>query len=131
MQAIPCSAATEVTMGTTFFCPFCGKQSPEDEQICKRCGRSIEHWKDHPYEERLLLTLHHPLREHRMMAIQILGQGRYKRAVPAFEAMIRAGQDVYTLREIVYALSRIKSPASQQLIGRLRETSIPGCANSM
>ena len=105
-------------MSVIFFCPFCGKQSPEDEQVCKRCGRSIEHWKDHPYEERLLLTLHHPLREHRMMAIRILGQRRYERAVPVFEEMIRAGQDVYTLREIVYALSRMNTSDSQRLIAQ-------------
>jgi len=112
-------------VSTTFFCPFCGKQSPEDEQVCKRCGKSIEHWKDHPYEERLLLTLNHPLREHQMMAIQILGRQRYVRAVPVFEEMINAGQDVYALREIVFALSLIKTDASCRLITKLRDHPSP------
>jgi len=106
-------------MSTTFFCPFCGKQSPYDERVYSGCGKSIEHWRDHAFEERLLLTLHHPIQEHRMMAIQILGQRRYKRAVPVFEEIINAGQDVYTLREIAYALSQIDTRDSHRLIGLL------------
>lgn len=112
-------------MSTTFFCPFCGKQGPEDERICSRCGKSIGLWKDHPYEERLLLTLHHPLLEHRMMAIQILGQRKYERAVPVFAEMIAEGEDVYTLREIVFALSRIKTDDSCRLIAQLRDHPSP------
>jgi len=106
-------------MSTTFFCPFCGKQSPDDEQVCPRCGKSLNHWREHPFEERLLLTLRHPLQEHRMMAIRILGQKRYERAVPVFEEMIATGQDVYSLREIVYALSQIGTTDSNRLIGDL------------
>jgi len=112
-------------MSTTFFCPFCGSQSPDDERVCSRCGKSLDHWREYPFEERLLLTLHHPLMEHRMMAIQILGQRRYKRAVPLFAEMIAASQDVYTLREIVYALSRMKTNDSDLLIAKLRDHPSP------
>ena len=56
-----------------------------------------------------------------MMAIQILGQRKYKRAVPFFAEMIAAGQDVYTLSEIVYALSQMNTEDSRQLITKLRE----------
>lgn len=112
-------------MSTTFFCPFCGKQSPNEEQVCSRCKKSLDHWRDHPFEERLLLTLHHPIQEHRMMAIRILGQRRYERAVPVFEEMIDAGQDVFTLREIVFALSQIGTTSSNRLIGDLRDHPSP------
>jgi HEAT repeat protein len=108
-------------MSTTFFCPFCGKQSPDDDPVCHSCGKSIEHWREHAFEERLLLTLHHPIQEHRMIAIQILGQRKYERAVPVFAEMIAAGQDVYTLREIVYALLQMNTENSRQLITKLRE----------
>jgi predicted amidophosphoribosyltransferase len=122
MQAIPCGAVIKVpVMSTTFFCPFCGKQGPDDAQVCTQCGKSIDHWREHAFEERLLLTLHHPIQEHRMMAIQILGQRKYERAVPVFAEMIAAGQDVYTLREIVYALSQMNTEDSRQLITKLRE----------
>jgi hypothetical protein len=107
-------------MSTTFFCPFCGRQSPDDEQVCPRCGKSLNHWRKHPFDERLHLTLRHPLQEHRLMAIRILGQKRYERAVPVFEEMITAGQDVYTLREIVFALSQIDTPDCSRLIAQLR-----------
>ena len=56
-----------------------------------------------------------------MMAIQILGQRKYERAVPVFAEKIAAGQDVYTLREIVYALSQMNTEDSRQLITKLRE----------
>jgi hypothetical protein len=112
-------------MSTIFFCPFCGRQSPDDELVCLRCGKPLDHWREFPYEERLLLTLHHPIREHRMMAVRILGQRRYDRAVPLFEEMIKNGQDVYTLRGIVYALSQIDTHNCRRLIAKLREHPSP------
>jgi hypothetical protein len=124
--SIPCGAATEAAgMSTTFFCPFCGKPGPDDDPVCHSCGKSIKYWREHTFEERLLLTLHHPIREHRMMAIQLLGQRKYERAVPVFAEMITAGQDVYTLREIVCALSQIKTNESRQLLVQLREHPSP------
>ncbi|OPX64865.1 MULTISPECIES: HEAT repeat domain-containing protein [unclassified Methanoregula] len=106
-------------MSTTFFCPFCGISGQEAGEVCTRCGKSLDSWKEHPFEERLLLTLRHPITEQRMLAIRILGQRRYERAVPFFAEMIAAGQDVYTLREIVSALARINSPESRALADRL------------
>ena len=60
-----------------------------------------------------------------MSAIQILGEKRYERAVPVFEEMISSGHDVYTLREIVLALSRFDTPDSRRLIAKLRDHSSP------
>jgi predicted amidophosphoribosyltransferase len=71
-------------VSTTFFCPFCGKKRPDDDQVCPRCGKSLDHWREYPFEERLLLTLHHPIQEQRMAAIQLLGKRQYWRAIPAF-----------------------------------------------
>lgn len=112
-------------MGTTFFCPFCGRQSPDDEQTCPRCGKSLYRWREYPFEERLLLTLHHPLPEHQMIAIQLLGLGKYGRAVPVFAEMIAAGQDVYVLREIAVALSQMDTADSRRVLERLRDHPSP------
>ena len=88
-----CGAATEVPgMSATFFCPFCRKRNRSDVGHCPHCSNSLEHWREQTYEERSLLTLHHPVREYRMMAIQILGQRRYGRAVSVFEEMVSAGR---------------------------------------
>ncbi len=106
-------------MGTTFFCPFCGKASPRDDRICSRCGKSLDHWLEYPFEERLLLNLHHPLPEHQMMAIQTLGRRKYGRAVPIFAEMIAAGQDVYVLREIAVALSQMDTADSRRVLEKL------------
>ena len=112
-------------MSMIIFCPFCGKQRLDDDPFCPSCRKSIGHWREHAFEERLLLTLHHPIQEHRMMAIQILGQRKYERAVPVFAEMVAAGQDVYTLRGIVHALSQINTNDSRQLIARLRDHPSP------
>jgi hypothetical protein len=60
-----------------------------------------------------------------MMAIQILGQRKYARAVPVFAEMIAEGQDVYTLREMVFALSRMNTDDSCRLIARLQDHPSP------
>jgi hypothetical protein len=60
-----------------------------------------------------------------MMAIQILGQRKYERAVPVFAEMMAEGQDVYTLREIVLALSRMNTDDSRRLIALLRDHPSP------
>ena len=112
-------------MSTTFFCPFCGISGQEDNKVCSRCGKSLDYWKEHPFEERLILTLRHPITEQRMLAIRILGQRRYGRAVPFLAGMIAAGQDVYTLREIVSALAHINTPESHELLERLRKHPSP------
>jgi hypothetical protein len=112
-------------MSMIIFCPFCGKQRLDDDPFCPSCRKSIGHWREHAFEERLLLTLHHPIQEHRMMAIQILGRRKYERAVPVFAEMIAAGQDIYTLREIVYALSQMNTSESRKVIARLRDHPSP------
>jgi hypothetical protein len=60
-----------------------------------------------------------------MMAIQILGRRKYKRVVPVFAEMIAGSQDVYTLREIVYALSQMNTEDSRQLITKLHDHPSP------
>ena len=60
-----------------------------------------------------------------MMAIQILGQRKYKPAIPVFADMIVAGQDVYTLREIARALVSMDSPEGREVLDGLREHPSP------
>jgi HEAT repeat protein len=112
-------------MAVTFFCPFCGKATTDEEKTCSRCGNSIERWREFPFEERLLLTLRHPIVEYRMMAIQLLGQRRYARAVPIFTEMISTERDVYILREIAFALARIGTPESRRVLEQLNAHKSP------
>jgi hypothetical protein len=106
-------------VGTTFFCPFCGNEGPENERVCSRCGRSIERWLDIPFEERLLQTLKHPIREYRMMAIQILGQRKYEHAVPTLKKLAASERDVSLVREIAMALMAIDSDESRRILASL------------
>lgn len=69
--------------------------------------------------------LRHPLREHRMNAIRLLGQKRYPRAIPFFAEMVAGGQDVYTLGAIIAALRAIDTPESCRLADTLKNHPSP------
>ncbi|MDO8841501.1 HEAT repeat domain-containing protein [Methanocalculus sp.] len=112
-------------MSTLYFCPFCGKESCIDESICSDCSQSLDQVGEKSFEERLLLTLRHPIPQQRMLAILILGRRRYEPAVPVFEELITSGQDVYTLREMVSALSLIDTHEGRRLLRRLRDHPSP------
>ena len=67
-------------------------------------------------------TLEHPVQESRMMAIQILGNLGSQAALPAFEELLQNPHtEVYELREILVALSKIKGSRSRELIKAARE----------
>ena len=59
------------------------------------------------------------------MAIQIPGQRRYARAVPAFQEMINGSPDAFMPKEIVTARARIDTFESRQLRECLRNHPFP------
>jgi len=68
-----------------------------------------------------MLALRHPVREHRMMAIQLLGDMKSQAAVPAFRSIIRAGDDFYAIRQIIVALSKIGNDECLDIIRSLKD----------
>lgn len=104
----------------TLFCPKCWREVQEPEVNCGGCDFPLSEYTGLSYEEKLLLALKHPLQEHRMIAIRLLGDLRSDRAVPVFESMLGADEDFYTVRAVLRSLRKIGSPASVEIISRLR-----------
>lgn len=95
------------------FCLRCWAEIAEGDSSCPTCGYALQQYLELSYEEKLLLALQHPIRENRMMAIELLGRLGSRRALPEFEKMLQTESDFYLLREILYALAQIEDPQSQ------------------
>ncbi len=95
-----------------FFCPACGGNVAATEATCPSCGFDLAAHRADSYEQKLLLALRHPVREHRMMAIQLLGELGSTAAVEPLKGMLAAESDYFTLCEVLKALAKIGSPSS-------------------
>ena len=101
-----------------YFCPSCWTPFAEDRLTCPVCGYDFGAYSALPYEEKLRLALNHPVREHRMMAIETLGRLRSRSAIPALGRLLATERDYYALRDVLHALARIDSPESTALVRR-------------
>jgi HEAT repeat protein len=93
----------------TFFCPGCGTRIDPAEALCPACGFDLCAHLGDSYEQKLILALAHPIREHRMMAIQVLGELRSVAAAEPLKAILAAEDDYFVLREVLTSLARIDS----------------------
>jgi hypothetical protein len=94
----------------------------ENASICAYCRYDLTGYGRLPYEEKLILALKHPIRENRMLAIQLLGDLRSKKAISVFEAMLHDETDFYVIREVVRS-RKIGGKDSEQLLSSLSEHS--------
>ncbi len=99
--------------GMRYFCPSCWREIDAAPQRCPACGADLTRFHALPYEDKLLRALRHPVLDHRLMAIVILGQRRSERAVPSLRAVLDSEDNVYVLREALRALARIGGPRAQ------------------
>lgn len=97
-------------MARRFFCPGCWMEIGEKVDRCPHCGYALEDFQGLSYENKLLLALHHPVRENRMMAIRILGDLASRVAVPALGDLLPGERDYYVIREIIRSLFKIGGP---------------------
>lgn len=104
----------------TFFCPQCWTEISESAGGCPHCGYDLSSYERLSYEEKLILSLKHPIRENRMMAIQLLGNLKSEKAVVALECMLESEEDFYVLRETIHALAGIGGAESMRIIRGLR-----------
>lgn len=107
-------------MASCYYCPACWHQIHEEGTCCLMCGYDLSDDAALPYEEKLFHALKHPIRENRMMAIQILGERRSYGAVSRLAAILETESDVYVIREIMHALSQIGNESSRDLIEQLK-----------
>ncbi len=88
--------------------------------ICPHCGYAISEYESLSYEKKLICALKHPVRENRMMAIQILGELQSHAALSYFADILETEEDFYIIREIIQALNKIGGEESKELIRRLK-----------
>lgn len=100
----------------TWFCPNCWEIIPENETRCPTCGYELSEYAGLSYDEKLVRSLSHRIRENRLAAVSILGERRVEQALPIFEQMLENDPDVYVAREIVRALSHFQSEQATQLL---------------
>ncbi|AEA47524.1 HEAT repeat domain-containing protein [Archaeoglobus veneficus] len=105
---------------TTYFCPKCWSEFKEDFRKCPVCGYDITEYKKLPYEDRLIISLGHPVREVRMNTIRLLGHMKSEKVLPHFEKMADT-EDVFILMAIVDSLAIIRSRRAIELLSRLAE----------
>lgn len=107
-------------MPTRFYCPNCWNEVAEGTRICPYCGFDLSSYDILSYEEKLLLSLKHPIRENRMIAIQLLGKLKSRAALPVFESILDSERDFYVIREIIFALIKIDDEKSRALLSKLK-----------
>jgi HEAT repeat protein len=95
---------------TTFFCPKCWAQVAESASVCPECGTDIAQWKaEHDYADQLIAALRHPIPTTQVLAAEVLGERREKKAVPALIETLNTTGDAYLAAAAVEALSKIGS----------------------
>lgn len=100
----------------TYFCPVCWKEMPAETTVCPSCGADLLTFSSQPMEDKLLAALNHPVPENRRLAIQVLGETKSERAVPALKAMLESEEDIYVLIDALKALAAIRTSQSLGLI---------------
>lgn len=68
------------------------------------------------FEEKLIYALRHPVRENRMMAVQLLGEMKSEKAVTAFASILESEKDFYVIREVINSLKKTGTPEGIRLI---------------
>ena len=102
---------------TVFFCPNCWREITSEARTCDRCGYDLDRYAALSYEEKLLLALHHPIRENRMMAVETLGRLRSEAALPEWERLLADDdEDFYLLSAVLRALAHLGTPEAVALL---------------
>jgi HEAT repeat protein len=107
-------------MASCFFCPNCWKEINAQADSCEYCSYDLKKCKNLSYEEKLINALRHPVRENRMIAIQVLGELRSRAALTMFASILETEEDFYVIREIMRALEKIGGAESKEMILRLK-----------
>jgi HEAT repeat protein len=101
----------------TYYCPNCWRELSEQDDVCPTCGYLMADFSRLALEEKLLLSLSHPVLDSQMMAAQILGNLGSTKALPQFEVILSDPKTkIYLLREVIQALSKIRHPKSAELL---------------
>ncbi len=104
-----------------FFCPGCWKEVDENCKICPYCGYDLSSFTSLPFEEKLLISLNHPVKEIRRRIIYFIGKKGIEKALPYFEKILEEEKDPVILFEVVDALRRFNSPQALKILEKARK----------
>jgi HEAT repeat protein len=94
--------------------------------VCPACGYILEDYSRLSLEEKLVMSLSHPVLDSRMMAVRILGKLGSVQALPEFDKMISDQEaDFYLLQEVIRTLPKIQHPNSIELLRKASLHSSP------
>lgn len=102
----------------TFWCPRCWRSIPVECAVCPACSFDLDAYERLPFAEKLLLSLHHPVAENRMIAVEMLGRMRYAPAVAEFDKLLRQDPDALFLRAVAAALREIGTAEARSALER-------------
>ncbi|MCL4561366.1 MAG: HEAT repeat domain-containing protein [Chloroflexi bacterium] len=103
----------------TYYCPQCWTILNGQMANCPECGYELSRFSELPYEDKLLISLHHPVQDNRIMAIEILGNTGSRKAIPEFEQILaQESEDYYVLRAVLLAASKIGGAQGVALLER-------------
>ena len=100
----------------THYCPECWSTLQGTEITCPNCGFLLQKYNQLAFEEKLLVALHHPVPERRIMAAQILGNLHSQQAISEFENIIAVENDYFFLRAVLLAVAKIKHPRQMDIL---------------
>ena len=84
--------------------------------MCPQCGADLSEYDHLSIEQKYILALRHPVSKNRIMAVRYLGELGSRAALPEFERMLQEEKEYYVLREVVFALTRIRDPQTRRLL---------------
>lgn len=101
----------------TYYCPNCWKSVDASLHACPACGYELQGFDQLAFEDKLLAALNHSVPERRIMAAQILGNLKSRRALVEFEKIIRnTDSDYFTLRAVLLATAKIDHPKRNTIL---------------
>jgi HEAT repeat protein len=93
---------------TTFYCPNCWREIPEQVITCPHCYTSIsDRIAESDYADKLIAALRHKEPTTPVRAAWILGERREQRAVAALSKIARKANDAFLVESAVEALGKI------------------------
>jgi HEAT repeat protein len=92
---------------------------PEDLDVCVYCNADLRD--SISYDDKIILSLDHPILDVRMVSINLVGDKGIKEAVPKLSELANKSSDPLELIAICKALKRIDSGESIKLIEIIKQ----------
>ncbi|MCS7164634.1 MAG: HEAT repeat domain-containing protein [Thermodesulfovibrio sp.] len=103
-----------------FFCPSCWREISESVVMCPYCNYDLRDFNCLSYDDKLILSLKHPIKEIRRLIIFLIGLKKLKKALPELEKMIEYEEDPIVLIEIVKTLQQINDKYAKAILNKMR-----------